>query len=178
MSVIGRRQVLTLLLAATATATAPVPAASASDELSLVELPGAVQAPDFSLPSLDAKRVSLSSYRSRPVLVSFWAVWCPPCRRELAALADLRRRVSDTPIALFAINLGDSPDRIRNFLTAHPAPGLPVLLDADKSTVASWHVQGLPVAYAIDRDGRLRLGALGERDWRSATIERQLRALI
>jgi peroxiredoxin len=149
-----------------------------ADPLPLMALPGEVPAPEMTLPDLSGKPHRLSDYRGRPVLVSFWAVWCPPCRRELAALADLHRRLADTPIALFAVNLGDSLERITAFLADHPAPGLPILLDADKSTPSAWHVRGLPVAYAVGPDGVLRFGALGERDWRSSVIEQQLRALI
>jgi peroxiredoxin len=172
MTGVDRRSMLTLLFAAA------ISKPAFSETLPLVPLPGEVPAPDLNLPDLSGQPRRLSDYRSRPVLVSFWAVWCPPCRRELAALADLHRRLADTPIALFAVNLGDSLERITAFLADHPAPGLPILLDADKSTPSAWHVRGLPVAYAVGPDGVLRFGAIGERDWRSSVIEQQLRALI
>ncbi|MCF8476099.1 MAG: TlpA family protein disulfide reductase [Pseudolabrys sp.] len=172
MTPIDRRHVLALLFSAS------LPTPTYADPLPLIALPGDVPAPDLDLPELSGTACRLSDYRGRPVLVSFWAVWCPPCRRELAALADLHRRLADTPIALLAVNLGDSLERITAFLADHPAPGLTVLLDASKSTAAPWHVRGLPLAYAVGPDGTLRLGALGERDWRSAAIERQLRALV
>ena len=120
----------------------------------------------------------LSDYRGRPVLVNFWAVWCPPCRRELAALAELRHAVVGAGIEVFAVNLGDSAERIAAFFADHPAPGLPVLLDGEKSAAVAWHVSELPVAYVVAPAGILRLGAIGERDWRAPEIERQLRALL
>jgi peroxiredoxin len=172
MKPIDRRRLLALLLGAT------MPAPAFAEALPLIALPGDVPAPAMTLPDLSGRPHRLSDYRGRPVLVSFWAVWCPPCRRELAALADLHRRLADTPIALFAVNLGDSLERIAAFLADHPAPDLPVLTDADKSMTAPWHVRGLPLAYAIGRNGTLRLGALGERDWHAPAIERQLRALV
>lgn len=143
----------------------------------LIPLPGEVRAPDFTLSDLGGATHRLSEYRGRPLLVNFWAVWCPPCRREIGALADLRRRVGDANIVVLALNLGDAPERITAFLDQHPAPGLPVLLDPDKTTSGPWHVRSLPLAYAADRDGILRLGAIGERDWTAQVIEEQLRAL-
>ena len=172
MNVIGRRR---LIVTSAAACISGVIRASA-DALPLVELPGRVQAPDFDLPDLAGITHRLSDYRGRAVLVSFWAVWCAPCRRELPALSVLRAKLEDTRIALFAVNLGDPPERIAAFLADHSAPDLPILLGG-KAIAEAWHVQALPVAYAVDSEGILRLGALGERDWNSPGVERQLRAL-
>lgn len=155
----------------------PAAALAASDDaLPLIELPGHVEAPDFVLPDLLGAAHRLSDYRGQPVLISFWAVWCPPCRRELPSLAGLNARLKDASIAVLALNLGDGPERVGAFLADHPSPGLPILL-GQSATGDAWHVQGLPVAYAIDAYGILRLGAIGERDWETPSIERQLRTL-
>lgn len=172
MTAIDRRHVLMMLVSMA------LPKAAGADVLPLIELPGEVPAPDFSLPDLHGKIHRLSDYRGRPVLVNFWAVWCPPCRREMTELADLHRRLADSGIAIFAINLGDSATRVTDFLTEHPAPRLSVLLDVDKSAAAPWHIMGLPAAYVVAPDGVLRLGAIGKRDWRAPAIERQLRSLL
>ena len=172
MTLFDRRRALAALAAA------GVSTRVAAEALPLVELPGEVPAPDFALPDLSGVVHRRSDYRGRPVLVSFWAVWCPPCRRELADLSDLRSRLSGTAVVVFAVNLGDGRERIARFLADQPAPGLPVLLDDAKSTAGAWHVRGLPVSYAVDSSGVLRLCALGERDWRAPVIERQLRSLI
>jgi len=171
MTLIDRRRLLPLLAAMS------LPASVSADVLPLVELPGDVEAPAFAFPDLTGAVHHLSDYRGRPILVSFWAVWCAPCRRELAALADLRTRLADARIEVLAVNLGDSTERIASFLADYPAPNLPVLLDRERSAAAPWHVRGLPVAYAIDAKGVLRLGAIGERDWRAPAIEQQLRSL-
>lgn len=169
---ISRRGLISLLAASC------LPPRASAEELPLTELPGNVEAPEFAFPDLSGAIRRLSDYRGRPILVAFWAVWCAPCRRELAALAELRARLADARIEILAVNLGDNPERIASFLEQYPAPNLPVLLDRDKSAAAPWHVRGLPVAYAIDRSGSLKLGALGERDWRAPIIEEQLRSLL
>jgi peroxiredoxin len=173
MTTLDRRQLLPLLAAALL----PVDA-SAEEALPLADLPGRVEAPEFALPDLSGNVLRLSEYRGRPILVNFWAVWCPPCRRELKELADLRNKLAGTGFEILAINLGDNAERIATFLARYPAPALPILLDTHRATASPWHVAALPVAYALDRSGILRLGAIGERDWHSPHIEKQLRSLI
>jgi thiol-disulfide isomerase/thioredoxin len=169
---VDRRRLLALL------AGSVLPVRAWAEAMPLVELPGEVPAPDLALPDLAGTTRRLADHRGRPVLVNFWAVWCPPCRRELAALAELRSRVIAAGIEIFAVNLGDSAERITAFFTDHAAPGLPVLLDGEKSAAVAWHVSDLPVTFAVDPAGILRLGAIGERDWRAPDIERQLRSLL
>jgi peroxiredoxin len=168
---LSRRELLSLLAAAL------LPTSARTETPPLIALPGNIPAPDFALPDLAGHVHTLADYRGRRLLISFWAVWCPPCRRELAALAELSARLRDAHIEVLAIDLGDSDERITAFLADHPAPNLPILLDRDRSVATAWHVQGLPCAYAVARTGTLKLGALGERDWLAPDIERQLRAL-
>lgn len=149
-----------------------------AEPLPLIPLPGNLAAPDFALPDLQNRPHRLADYRGRPLLVTFWAVWCPPCRREMPALGALRKTLANEGIAVIAINVGDSSERIQTFLDRIPAPGLTVLRDSDKKVATAWHVIGLPSAYGVSPEGQLRLGALGERDWTAPAIEDQLRRLL
>ena len=142
-----------------------------AEPLPLVQLPGHVSAPDFALPDLDGHTHRLGDYLGRPLLVSFWATWCPSCRREMPALAALRKAIADDGIAVVAIDVGDRADNIRNFLQAHSVEGLTVLRDADQAVMTAWHVLGLPCAYGVSaqrrtasrRPGRARLDRAGDR---------------
>src|SRR5512141_1708222 len=51
--------------------------------------------PDFTLPELGGKMVALRSLRGKPVLVSFFATWCPPCVEEAPSLDVLAKRIGD-----------------------------------------------------------------------------------
>jgi thiol-disulfide isomerase/thioredoxin len=50
------------------------------------------EAPAFSLQSLDRKQVSLSDFRGRPVLITFWATWCASCKEDIPSLEKLSAR--------------------------------------------------------------------------------------
>ena len=64
-------------------------AAIGSADQSLTRLPEGVMAPDFSLPDTHGKLHRLSEYRGQPVVVNFWATWCPPCREEMPSMQTL-----------------------------------------------------------------------------------------
>ena len=49
-------------------------------------------APDFTFPGLDGKKVSLSDYKGKVVLVNIWATWCPPCVDEMPSMEKLYQK--------------------------------------------------------------------------------------
>jgi len=56
-----------------------------------IELRPLNEVPDLMLESIEGKQIALNTFRGRAVLLKFWATWCPPCRRDLQLLDDLRR---------------------------------------------------------------------------------------
>lgn len=132
----------------------------------LTPLSPPVEAPDFRLEDLDETPHSLSDYRGKVVVVNFWAVWCPPCRREMPSLERLNQRFKGRSFAILAINEGEEADRIEPFLwELDPSPTFTVLLDRDSALPAEWGVRGLPTSYVIDRQGRVVYRAVGGREF-------------
>src|SRR5690349_952357 len=69
--------------------------------------------PDFQLPDAAGHMVSLSQQRGHPVLLNFWATWCPPCVDEVPSLEDLASRLRGTDLRMLAVSVDDSWDPIR-----------------------------------------------------------------
>src|SRR5258708_37945252 len=73
-------------------------------------------------------RVHLSDYRGKLVIVSFWASWCGPCRKELPVLAAIQKKGTRDKIAIFAVNWRGGAGRFRQIRSAlkvfHLAPVL------------------------------------------------------
>ena len=57
-------------------------------------------APDFQLQSLDGKTISLGDLRGKPVLINFWATWCPPCRSEMPYIQEIYEEWTDKGLVL------------------------------------------------------------------------------
>ena len=121
-------------------------------------------APDFELADAAGKRWSLHALRDRPVLVSFWATWCPPCVEEMPSLETLARRLGDRATVL-AVSVDDSWDAIRKFFPSGTA--LTVLLDPTRQVPASFGTSQFPESFLIDRDGTVLYYVVSDRDWSS-----------
>ncbi len=110
-------------------------------------------APDFELPSLEGPPVRLSDLRGKPVIVNFWATWCPPCRAEMPALQRVAQRYQEYGLTVLLVNQGESPGQVRGFLSSLNIT-LPALLD-DGRAATVYRVRGLPTTVFIRPDGRI-----------------------
>ncbi len=112
-------------------------------------------APGFSLLSVAGKEVSFSDYQNKPVVLFFWATWCPYCTAELP---DLQKRYKDfmsSGIEVLAIDIGESQERVEKFLNKKNIE-LSVLLDRKNEVAHKYNVVGIPTYVLIDRQGKIR----------------------
>jgi len=111
-------------------------------------------APDFELSGLDGQAVSLSALRGKPVLISFWATWCEPCRFEMPFIQEVYEGwTGKTPsLVILAINLGENPSRVERFMEEYGL-SFPVLLDANQDVTEKYNIRVIPATFFIDKDG-------------------------
>ncbi len=121
--------------------------------------------PEFTLMSLDGNEVSLADYRGQPVLINFWASWCPPCRLEMPDLVKAYEAHQDKGFVVLAIDLTfqDSIADVETFVEEFGMT-FPVLLDQDGVvTNEQYRLLGLPMSVFVNREGivtRLHIGAM------------------
>jgi peroxiredoxin len=121
-------------------------------------------APDFSLKTLDGQQATLSQLKGHPVLINFWASWCPPCRLEMPDLVKAYAAHKAEGFVLLGLNataLDSLPD-VTAFVKEFGMT-FPVLLDPDGSVEALYRLRGLPLSVFVDRQGiisRLNIGAM------------------
>jgi len=121
-------------------------------------------APDFALEDLDGKVHRLSDLRGKPVIVNFWATWCPPCREEMPSMQRAWERLEPAGVVLLAINVGEDPDRVFQFTANYPVE-FPLLFDRDSAVSGEWPMRGLPSTFVVDPEGRIVYRAIGGREW-------------
>lgn len=123
-------------------------------------------APNFSLASLDGKRVDLKNLKGKVVFLNFWATWCGPCKEEMPSMEALHQRFKEKNFILLTISVdyaGVNP--VREFI-GKQRYSFPVLIDQKGETLDLFEVKGVPMTFIIDKKGRMRGKASGPRDWR------------
>ena len=129
------------------------------------------------LSDLDGRPVSPEDYRGKVLLVSFWATWCEFCREQMLAMQRLKQRLAGQPFDILAVNFGESPRRVREYLKDLPV-NLRVAMDPEQSGARAWRVRVLPVNYLVGPDGRPRFTVLGEYDWAGDEAVAVIRGLL
>jgi peroxiredoxin len=105
---------------------------------------------------LDGRLVSLADYRGRPVLVYFWATWCPVCRLSQGSIDALAQ---DHAVLAVASNSGDAAE-IAAFMREEGL-SFPVLLDEAGDLGRRWQVRGVPTSFVVDAAGHIAHVAVG-----------------
>jgi len=122
------------------------------------------EAPSFSLKALNGGQVSLANFKGKPILLAFWATWCPSCCEELPLLEKFSMGKRDQLVILTLAIDGEKESKIQRVVKDNKIT-LPVLLDPKEKIARTYGVKFIPVAFLIDREGLVAGMILGERDW-------------
>ncbi|MBM3957924.1 MAG: TlpA family protein disulfide reductase, partial [Gemmatimonadetes bacterium] len=105
----------------------------------------------------------------------FWASWCPPCRREAPALADVYERYRTRGVEFVRIDIWDDEKDARAYVQRYGI-GYPNGLDRGGEIAIDYGVTGIPEKLSLDRDGRLVRKFVGPMD--ADTLEAILDQLL
>jgi thiol-disulfide isomerase/thioredoxin len=132
-----------------------------------IEVPGRISTEALfaaTLYDLDNKAVPFGAYRGRPMIINFWARWCPPCRVEIPELVSLQGR--HTGVDVIGINIESDPAPVRDFGRAYDinypvlltrGPGIELMRTLGNSKA------GLPFTVVLNKQGAVvasRMGAM------------------
>jgi len=101
------------------------------------------------------RSVKLSDYTGRIVIISFWASWCPPCRKEMGMLAGLQRVATREKVVVFAVNWQQDPETFWKIERALHGVDLTLISDSNGSIGRQYDVDSIPHMVIVGRDGRI-----------------------
>ncbi len=131
------------------------------------------KAPNFILEHLDGGQVSLKSLAGKPVLLEFWAPWCPGCLDNIAPINELYSRFADR-VHILAPALEENRSRLSAFVKKHRI-SYPIVL-ATRSLISDYKISTIPVTMIIDANGIIRYHHLGR--MKIQEISKKLESLI
>jgi cytochrome c biogenesis protein CcmG/thiol:disulfide interchange protein DsbE len=115
--------------------------------------------PDFVLERLGGGQLRLSDLQGSPVLLNFWASWCPPCKNEMPDIVDQYERYKGQGLVVVAVNLQEADSKVSDF-AAEYGMDFPIVIDRAGAVAGAWRIggafEGLPSSYFIDASGVVR----------------------
>jgi peroxiredoxin len=133
-------------------------------------------APDFTLIDIrDDEQVSLSQFDGRPVMLNFWATWCPPCRKEMPLLQDAYEEHQGDGLIILTIAVSDKAKNVLDFSDQHDLT-FPLLIDTKDRVAVQYKVLGIPTSYFIDSVGVIASVQVG--DLTAPTLDRHLEEIL
>ena len=109
------------------------------------------KAPSFVAPKVGGQLVSLENYKNKPLVLNFWASWCPPCRDETPRMERIWRKYEDQGVVILGINVQDGEKEAERYISEFGVT-FSNALDLDGSITVDYGVTGLPVTFFIDND--------------------------
>lgn len=150
---------------------------SVTADLTAAPTAAVYMAPDFEVLDAEGNPVHLTDFRGKPVIMNFWATWCPPCKSELPDFDHLAQEYADD-IVFLMINLTDGGrdtiEGVQAFM-AEMGYTFPVYYDTEYSASVAYGASSIPMTVLVDPQGALvgyAIGALSEPILRQAITER------
>ncbi|MEQ9091759.1 MAG: TlpA disulfide reductase family protein [Balneola sp.] len=131
-------------------------------------------APNFTLPNLEGKGVSLSDFEGQTVLLTFWASWCPTCRAENKNLKEIYPEYKKKGFEILAVSLDRSKNNWRKAVEKDEIfwPQVSDLKGVDSPVATKYGVYSTPTTFLIDSSG-----VVVEKDLRGGELELRIQEL-
>jgi thiol-disulfide isomerase/thioredoxin len=133
-------------------------------------------APNWKLTDLNGKRVSLSDFSGKVVILDFWATWCMPCRIEIPHFVELQKQYGANGLAVIGVSLDEQgPDVVKRFVKQFEV-NCSILIGNEKIAEKYGGIVAVPTTFVIDRQGRIVSQHVGYDD--KASFEKEIQSLL
>ncbi|MDI3269247.1 MAG: TlpA disulfide reductase family protein [Bacillota bacterium] len=120
-------------------------------------LPG-FPAANFTLPNLQGQEESLDQWKGQPLVINFWATWCPPCQREMPALEAFQK---ETGARVVGVDVQEHPRKVQDFVQARGFT-YTFLVDEKGDVSLLYWARSIPTTFIVDGQGIIRYVHQGE----------------
>lgn len=120
-----------------------------------------IELPSAKVHNMQGQEIDLTDYKGQPVVINFWASWCPPCRREMPVLASAQQKYADDVVFIF-LNQGESKATVRQFINSEQLALQNMFLDPASRVSRESGSAGLPTTLFYDAQGGLVESHMGE----------------
>ena len=111
-------------------------------------------APNFDLTSTDGKKIKLSDYRGKVVIVDFWATWCPPCRKGIPDLIELQKEFKNN-LVVIGISLDqDTKSDVIPFIKKYGI-NYPIVYGTNQVIMDYGSINAIPTSFVINKEGKI-----------------------
>ena len=132
-------------------------------------------APSAKLHTLEGKDTDLSAYIGKgPVLMEFWAVWCPNCKELEPTLLSVAKKYGNRVKFIgIAVSVNETPDRVKAFVEKHGMPG-DQLFDTKGNATGAYDVPATSYVVVLDKNGKVVYTGLGGKQDLESAIKKVL----
>ena len=123
-------------------------------------------AKDFTVVDADEKDFALSSSFGKPIVLNFWASWCPPCKSEMPEFQKAYETYG-SDVQFIMVNLTDGERETMESASAYVKDEgytFPVFYDINQEAAYAYEVSSIPTTYFIDTNGNIAASAQGMLD--------------
>lgn len=114
------------------------------------------QAPDFALPDIEGRRISLSDYRGKVVLLNFFAYWCDTWKEELKRLRALQDQHPELDFAILFVSVDSRERSAAEPLMRQQGIHFPVAVDFKAEVSKAYGITTVPTLFVLDPEGKVR----------------------
>ena len=138
------------------------------------ELVRAKMVPNFSVTTVDGRKIAMDDLQGKVVLLDFWATWCGPCREALPHIQQAAKKFKDEPLVILSVSLDTNEQAWKEFIEKHEMTWPQYRDGGFTGPIAKmFGVNAIPHTFTVDADGVLQEEHIGD-----SSIEGKLKKLI